>query len=489
MLIDQICQWARKTPTKNAFITNDIEVTYSSFWLSIQRAILFFKKKDLPERVVVAIIHQDLAASWTIGISLRALGLDTIAIKNLSQIQTLQIQRLNCVVIGVSEAIEEYKRGNLPCSVNTIILQGSFLEQEDGEFGKFDCLDRQRSVGGHILYTSGTTGDYKKLLFDGSKEDSRNNERAKALEISEYSVCNSIHFALWTGAGFKQPSATWHVGGTVVFDQRPQFLKDLFNHGVTYVGLLPPEYKLLLELHMGCGFVTHAKLNCSSGFLPLSVARRVVQQISRFLEISYSATELVRPPMKALFFDDDDLYWLHPDKNSQIEIVDENGEPCGKGEEGFVRVRITDIDAQCYLDDEEATAKVFRDGYFYPGDMGVQRLNGRIRVLGRVSDVINIQGQKRAVAPYEADLQRYLNVDEICLFSHQNAIGQDELIIAIEARTEVNRDKLEAVTKAFAGFESTRVVYFDQFPRTQTGTRKVRRLALKNQIRDRQRAP
>ena len=56
-----------------------------------------------------------------------------------------------------------------------------------------------------------------------------------------------------------------------------------------------------------------------------------------------------------------------------VQIVDDSGHECSPGQEGDLRILRTELDWQCYLDDVETTAKVFRDGFFYPGDRAVMR--------------------------------------------------------------------------------------------------------------------
>src|SRR5262249_45825276 len=150
--------------------------------------------------------------------------------------------------------------------------------------------------------------------------------------------------------------------------------------------------------------------------------------------------------------------------------------------EGELRIPLTDIDCNSYLDDEEASAKVFRNGFFYPGDIAVRRADGRIRILGRVDDVVNVQGRKFAVTPIEHEIQQMLGVDEVCLFSGLNAAGNEELAVAIQSNRQLSRSEVEVVVRRCAPFETVRVMVFNEFPRTETETRKTRRSVLKKLV-------
>ena len=152
------------------------------------------------------------------------------------------------------------------------------------------------------------------------------------------------------------------------------------------------------------------------------------------------------------------------------------------GPEGDLRIRTTELDWQSYLDDEEATSKVFRDGFLYPGDRAVRRADGRIRIVGRIADVLNFQGDKIAAGPLEQWIRQSLGVDEVCVFSGLNAAGQNELVIAIETDSEPAKEKLNSISGEFGEFDKVRFSVLREFPRTEAGTRKVRRAALRRLV-------
>jgi acyl-coenzyme A synthetase/AMP-(fatty) acid ligase len=168
-----------------------------------------------------------------------------------------------------------------------------------------------------------------------------------------------------------------------------------------------------------------------------------------------------------------------PTNERLVQVIDENGRECATDQEGELRFQLSDIDCTYYLDDEEASARIFRDGFFYPGDMAVRRQDGRIRILGRFADVINLRGEKTAVAPIEQAIQRDLNVEEVCLFSGLNKQGYEEVVVAIQSNQEIEKSKLEVVARKFLPSERVRFTIHREFPRMETGMRKIKRALLK----------
>jgi acyl-CoA synthetase (AMP-forming)/AMP-acid ligase II len=70
-----------------------------------------------------------------------------------------------------------------------------------------------------------------------------------------------------------------------------------------------------------------------------------------------------------------------------IRIADENGSEAPRGEEGQILVRGPNV-CQGYYKNPEEEAKVFRDGWYYTGDLGRYDSDGHLYVVGRLKDII-----------------------------------------------------------------------------------------------------
>mgnify|MGYP003353367339 CR=1 FL=1 len=65
----------------------------------------------------------------------------------------------------------------------------------------------------------------------------------------------------------------------------------------------------------------------------------------------------------------------------------------------------TPIVMQGYFRDPEQTKAAFRDGWFYPGDLGTLTDDGRLRLAGRSSEIVNAGGVKVDPATLSAQAQ------------------------------------------------------------------------------------
>ena len=482
MIVDRIYEWAKRQPDKTAVIWNDVALSYRSFSNAIRAACDFFQRENLPVGGTAIVLVPGLLDAWIIVMALRALGLNTISVRSIEQAESLKIRDVACIVITQTGAAAENLAVKATSGTKVVAIPPSIYAVKDTN----ELLVVQHDVrpfGGHILYTSGTTGTYKKILMRGEYEEGRNRARAQVLSLDGNIIWHVIDFGLWTSIGFKAPSATWYAGGCVVFDQRKENYKNFFLHGVTFAMLLPWQVKALLQAQGPLARpIDGFALATAGGFFPIAVAEQVIQRLTDKVTVYYGSTETSTIPLASRFSTKDDLHWLTPTDKRLTEIVDEDGRECAIDQEGELRLLLSDFDCRQYLDDGEASARAFRDGFFYPGDMAVRREDGRIRILGRTADVVVLKGEKLATAPIEQAIQRDLQVDEVCLFSGLSEQGHEELIVAIQSDRKIQMSQLEAVARRFPRFDKVRFSIRSEFPRTETGLRKTKRALLKKMV-------
>ena len=485
MAFDDIYRWAKSQPEKAAIIYNGQTFSYATLARGIEATRRFLERLNPPAGKVAIVVLQNIADAWVNVHALRALGLTTICVPNIATARALQIRNVVCVV---TTEVEQHTHGiqksdlqGIPLIVMPSALYANIFA---GEIPR-PPVDAP-PPGGHILYTSGTTGSFKKVLMEGHIEDARNEARALSQGFDIGSIDHGLDFGIWSGAGFKQPSAIWHVGGTEIIDQRPDAIDHFFDHRFTKTGILPIAMDRLIKHQDASADYRRPsfefQISHSGGFMTKRLADSAVEKLTSDFQVTYSATEFIRVPLKSTYRTVEDLHWLKPVAESVVEIVDDNDAPCLAGEEGYVRVLLTDVDANGYLDDPEATAKFFRHGYFYPGDLGVRRTDGAIRILGRSADVLNVRGSKLAVAPLEQRVQEHLGVETVCLFSGLDKMGVEELVVVIEGDQVPSRDEMKKLAATFPQFERLRFETMSRFPRTEAGMQKVKRSEIRKLI-------
>jgi acyl-coenzyme A synthetase/AMP-(fatty) acid ligase len=220
------------------------------------------------------------------------------------------------------------------------------------------------------------------------------------------------------------------------------------------------------------------KLVVTAGALPKALAERARHRITRTLYSAYASTEASVVTM-TLVEGDEDLHWHRPVDPQAVQVVDEAGRLLPTGEVGLVRVRASP-GVEGYFDDEATTREFFREGWFYPGDLGKLRADGRLCLQGRATDVINHLGFKIATGPIERSLQDLLGAEGVCVFTQDDGDTED-IHVAIQSAVPVDRNTLAAFARQeLTAFPRVRFHVVRELPRNAMG--KVKRLELRRQL-------
>ena len=114
----------------------------------------------------------------------------------------------------------------------------------------------------------------------------------------------------------------------------------------------------------------------------------------------------------------------------EIQIVGADAAPLPSGSAGALRIR----GASCvlaYHHDPAASAQVFRDGWFYPGDEATIDADGMLTLVGRTSEVINKGGQKISPRVVEEVVLSASGVRDAAAFGVKLPSGVTQLWAAI----------------------------------------------------------
>ncbi|MEZ5553881.1 AMP-binding protein [Haliea sp.] len=471
-----IFDFAARTPSAPAIIYNDHAISYHAFAGAIARAAGEVAAALPQPRGTVAVMVHNLADCWVATLALQARGYTTICVASLEVLASLEIRPLlGVVVCGENTDTVE------PCELAPVLTLGKPVFDDALAFGTPPLAEDVDDCG-HILFTSGTSGKYKKVLVPARVQRESDRERCDFQGYDSSTRYHALGFGLWTGNGYKAPTSVWHVGGTAILDQRSDWVEPFVCSGVTRATLLPDmalrlsECESLAQMAIQTG--ARPILYMSGGF----VSARVVGILREHFDVfnSYGCTEVGLGVLWHDYALPADLSWMVSTGARVVEVENASGQLCAVNEEGRLRIKLTELDASGYMDDPEATRAAFREGYFYPGDQAIQREDGAFRILGRTADVVNLAGQKLAVAPIEANLQNVLQVNYVCLFAGVTASGEPEVVIAMEAAELPSRDRLDHVGQEFSQWGEVRFALLDTFPRTQSGTSKIDRKRLKS---------
>jgi acyl-coenzyme A synthetase/AMP-(fatty) acid ligase len=151
-----------------------------------------------------------------------------------------------------------------------------------------------------------------------------------------------------------------------------------------------------------------------------------------------------------------------------LQIVDDSDNPLPAMSVGHIRYRRENMSTS-YYKNPEATARFFKDGYFYPGDLGFLDHQGRLLLEGRSTDVINLGGVKINPERIESIALAQLGVRDCAAFAAVSASGVEELAIALVVDSDFNQGNFEKAMEMKSPQAIRQAKIVAAIPRNETG--------------------
>ena len=483
MIIERIHHHARETPQRFAVVHNGLPTNYLRFARLVARtrrwcAALAIPRGDGP----VAILSINLFTGWLLVLALRSLGHTTLYAGNWAAIEGLGLPSLAAIIVN---DIAQDDLAAIRRSAPDLAIHG-LPPRLYADAGTQDiaALAGIATFGDHIEYTSGTTGVNKGLLRDGRLTPLLVERATMEFHLGADSSFGLLGTPPWTGVGDKAALACWSLGACVVIDQRTDWPEHIGSAPIDRLFMNPETVKRLAQPGIATRPAPGLRLYCGGGFLAPRIARLAKSVLNCELFMAYAATEVGTRVRTPVIDDDEDVVWLQPLPTADLEIVDEHHLAVPAGVEGLVRMKLQPVDPTGYIGDPALSADRYREGWFYPGDTAIARADGRIRIMGRTADVLNVGGNKVAVGPYEAQAMQILGLEAVCLYSHQQEDGETALWVVIEGDSLPPRERLEAYHAAMRGaFPRIEFKAIGPFALTRAGFIKIDRRAVLERAR------
>jgi acyl-CoA synthetase (AMP-forming)/AMP-acid ligase II len=126
-----------------------------------------------------------------------------------------------------------------------------------------------------------------------------------------------------------------------------------------------------------------------------------------------------------------------------IEIVDDESKPLPLGREGHIRIRTPHI-ATGYVGDPETTARLFRDGAFYPGDVGRINAERMLIVTGRTKTALSVSGDTIDPEIIEEILCSFPAVEQAAAFNLDDTVGISKIHALLVASDGLDEQALRS---------------------------------------------
>lgn len=336
--------------------------------------------------------------------------------------------------------------------------------------------DRQFATSGdelcRIILTSGSTGSAKGVAFSHGKMFEKN-ARLDYTRLDRWSRSQRLFcdLGLSSSLGFYYVLYMLSRGGMIMLMGEDtvgtlQALNvfEMENMATSPYGLA--EYLKFYESQPAfrCGF---DHILVAGGALTKQLAARAWARMTPNLITTYGAAEtgaVASGDARVTTEVPGAVGFLLP--QAEAEIVDADDRPLPRSKEGIVRVRTAQA-ATSYFGDPETSARHFRHGWFYPGDIGYIRDDNLVVVKGRQETVINVGGDKINPEVVEEVVASYPAIADCAVINVANELGIEKIHALIVPRAVFDEGELRkhCATKLQRAFIPLRFIAVEKIPR------------------------
>jgi acyl-coenzyme A synthetase/AMP-(fatty) acid ligase len=467
LVVEHVRLHARRRPDHVAVLASGRPVTYAMLERDLTAMTAALAAFGLPRGSLVAVGVEDMYVHLLLIFGFEALGITTGSFLPSEEADCHGLLAVADLTLAVAPVPDAACRQFFPVSEDWVA---------EALARPAPRLDFPRAAGEDIVRvarSSGTTGRPKLMNITHRMLNARMTgwmagrmtANARILAAMNFSV-NSIYQRCATGL---------RVGATFMFDSagRLSLPEILLQTNPTQMSLLPFHVQKMLDAltdwhDLPRPLLPGLQLTAMGAKLPAADRQRAEHYLTGWIREGYGANEVGG----ICEFDRAGNGHVYP--YATIEVVGQDGQLAAPGETGELRMRTAGM-VGGYRDDPAATAQMFRDGWFYPGDLGMLTEAGKLRLVGRRLDVLIVGGSKRGCADLESRIQACAPRSDIALLQ-QDGGSQNELVhVCVATPAAIDLDRLARTIEPFMHCRFTmRAVA--AIPRTESG--KIRRAVL-----------
>ena len=263
-----------------------------------------------------------------------------------------------------------------------------------------------------MFFTSGTTGMPKMVLHDFNYPLGHIITAVYWHKVLDDGLHISVADTGWAKCGWGKCYGQWIAGSAqFVYDYDGKFnpmnlITAVSRHGVNTFCAPPTIYRSLVKQDLSeMDFSSFTHFTTAGEPLNPEVFRRWREISGHRIFEAFGQSE--GTPILGTY------YFMEPKEGStgkpnpllNVDLVDEQGNSIGTGEEGLIVLRVGDgkpAGLFCgYYKDPEKTAEVWKNGLYYTGDVAWRDEEGFYYFIGRSDDVIKSSGYR--IGPFEVE--------------------------------------------------------------------------------------
>ncbi|MEO8667141.1 MAG: class I adenylate-forming enzyme family protein [Bauldia sp.] len=475
MFTEQLRRATLRGPDRIALFDNDAAVSYAQLDRSVHR-------------LAGAMLQSGIVPGDRVGLTLRNACHHLIA--------ALALMRIGCAHVILATHDPRPVRAELAarCRLSCVVAdqssdapdQVSLLVPDFDRVFADAGLDRtslpsvENESVALLATSSGSTGRAK--IVPLTQRQLYNQTLAANWPQSPQTLCCPISVQFY--AGQRQHLQMLCLGhATVLWDRVKVSLVEAFSrHGVTVASLSSAQARGLVDeaRNNSTGpLLPHVRMRLFGSLIGQTLREAIRETVTPNFEVIYGATECGLIAWAGPEAEQEGPGWLgRPQAGISVEVLDDDGRQLAPGETGTFRIRTPGM-VDGYFDDDALTAKMFRNGWFYPGDVGRLTSDGLLFLDGRADDIMNLSGVKVSPAEIQAVAEAFPGVIDCVAFPLRSAVHGDVPLLAVAADSGMDVAALLKYCRDRLGIRAPRrILRLDRLPRNAAGKIDYRELQI-----------
>jgi long-chain acyl-CoA synthetase len=379
--------------------------------------------------------------------------------------------RHQVVVLPLEKSITDQQRDAAlqVCRASAIVENAGSIRKIDNQPSKWSG-----QVPTILKLTSGTTAEPRAIRFQSKQLLADCDQICDTMGISDVDLNFGV-IPISHSYGFSNlltPLIARGVPMALSGDRTPRaVLDDIARTKATAFPGTPVFYKAFCEME-NVALLPKLRLCISAGApMPIRVAKKFRERFGLPIHSFYGASECGGICYDRDGASDIEGYVGTPMKNVEVETVDP------KAKSSQVNVRSAAVGDGYFPHADEAKLS---NSVFVPDDLLARQASG-FKIVGRVSDIINVAGKKVSPAEIEQVLLRFPGVQQAIAFGRPAGAGglrNEEVAACVVADTDCEGELLEFCRRALSAWQVPRKIFLvDAIPANERGKISRRELA------------
>jgi acyl-coenzyme A synthetase/AMP-(fatty) acid ligase len=471
---DMIAYWARQRPNATA-VVDDVDVSYRTFDLAINKVAARLATLNPPRRGLVAVRMAGLMGLYLVERALDRMGLASVALPLTPPGEIIDLLKPDLVLTTLQDHVDAHP--------NTVVLSDAWFDEAlKGPPAAPPAHRPHPDDVVRLSVSSGTTGRAKSIAITRGSRDVRNHGN---IIVSGFSQSSRLMLTIGPQslAGFMGPFAVWTLGGVVtVCDARKPY-REILRLRPDHLWITTGQLEGLLdEIPPDAPVLSGLRVAAMGSQVSKALAERTMRRLTNDLCIFYGSTEIGGVSYgSASVLDRHERAVGYVWPKLDIEVVGPDGSALEAREIGVLRMRGEEGVFSGYRDEDENASSAWREGWFYPGDLGALTEDGLLIIEGRVAELMNLGGVKIDPGAVDEVAKTCPGVADAAAFAVADEAGVDWPWIAVVRGEGYDTPRLLSVLQArWPALRALQVATIDAIPRNFMA--KVERQTLKRMV-------